>query len=158
MQSNYSSNGHRPRQLACRGVRGATTVSEDTAEAILTATRELLQKMLLYNDIQGEDIATIYFSTTADVSAAFPAVAARQIGLNDTALLCGHEMAVPNSLPMCIRVMMHWNTTKKQKEIKHIYLREAKKLRPDHDQQKVDLKPKQIDPMEAMVKVLENSY
>ncbi|MEM7336379.1 MAG: chorismate mutase [Chloroflexota bacterium] len=150
-EPNYS------RSLACRGVRGAITASANTIDAILEATRELLKTIMLYNDMKGEDMATIYFSTTADLNATFPAVAARQIGLNDVALLCGHEMEVPGSLPMCVRVMIHWNTTKTQKEVVHVYLREAKKLRPDR-KNLPDLKPKQIDPMEAMVKVLENSY
>ena len=156
MQSKKS-NDQYPKQLACRGVRGATTVSNNDAEEILTATRELLETILLYNEMKPEAIATIYFSTTLDLNATFPAVAARQIGFNDTALLCGHEMVVPNSLPLCIRVMMHWNTTKTQKEIVNVYLRKAKKLRPDRTNLP-DLKPKQIDPMEAMVKVLENNY
>ena len=150
-EPNYS------RPLACRGVRGAITVSANTADAMLEATRELLKTLMLYNDMKAEDIATIYFSTTSDLNATFPAVAARQIGLLDTALLCGHEMEVPGSLPLCIRVMIHWNSTKTQKEVVHVYLREAKKLRPDQ-KSLPDLKPKQIDPMEAMVKVLENSY
>lgn len=150
-EPNYS------RPLACRGVRGATTVSANSSDAILEATRELLKTILLYNDMKGEEIATIYFSTTTDLNATFPAVAARQIGLTDTALLCGHEMDVPGSLPMCVRVMIHWNTTKTQSEVVHVYLRDAKKLRPDR-KNLPDLKPKQIDPMEAMVKVLESSY
>lgn len=157
MQTDETTNEERKRPLACRGVRGATTVASNEKDAILEATRELLQSMMMYNEMQGSDIATIYFSTTHEINAAFPAIAARQIGLADVALLCGHEMAVPNSLPNCIRVMMHWNTTKTQKEIVHIYLRDAKKLRPDLEK-RPDVKPKQIDPMEAMVKVLENRY
>ena len=139
----------------CRGVRGATTVEVNEREAILAATQEILSCVIQANGIEADDVASIIFSTTSDVNAAFPAVAARQLGWLDTALFCMHEMNVPNALPMCIRVLIHWNTTKTQKQVMNVYLREATKLRPDHV--KPTLRPKQIDPMEAMVKVLEKS-
>jgi len=115
----------------CRGVRGATTVYENTKEAILEATREMLGIMIRANNIKPDDVASAYFTTTVDLNAAYPALAARQLGWYDVALLCGHEMQVPDGLARCIRVLVHWNTTCSAKEIIHVYLREAKSLRPD---------------------------
>lgn len=117
--------------MPCRGVRGATTIERNEREAILTATRELLALMIRRNDIKSCDVASALFSTTTDVDAEFPALAARQLGWLDVPLLCSHEMAVPGSLPRCIRVMIHWNTDKPQSEIEHIYVRDANRLRPD---------------------------
>lgn len=115
----------------CRGIRGATTVESNTREAILEATRELLECIISANDLCVEDIASAIFSTTSDINAEFPAVAARELGWLDTALLCTHEMAVPNSLECCIRVLIHWNTTRRADEVVHIYIREARHLRPE---------------------------
>ena len=117
--------------VRCRGVRGATTAGENTPEAILSATRELLYIMLRVNQIEPDDVACIYFTTTADLNATYPALAARQLGWYDAALMCSHEMQVPGGLEKCIRVMIHWNTTRDSKEITHVYLREARRLRPD---------------------------
>ena len=114
-----------------RGVRGATTVTENTREAILTATRELLEAMITANSITIDDIASVWFTTTTDVNAEYPAVAARQLGWLDVPLLCGHEMHVPGGLAYCIRVLLHWNTTVSQSAVRHIYLHEAVSLRPD---------------------------
>jgi chorismate mutase len=116
---------------SCRGVRGATTVAENTREEILTATRQLLALMVRRNGIDRKDVASAIFSTTTDLDAEFPALAARQLGWLDVPLLCGHEIAVPGSLPHCIRVLVHWNTDLPQSEIQHIYIRDAVKLRPD---------------------------
>jgi chorismate mutase len=116
---------------ACRGVRGATTVTENTREAILDATRELLMVMIKLNGIQHDDVASAIFTTTPDLDAEYPAVAARQLGWHDTALLCAHEMNVPHGLKLCIRVLLMWNTTRKATEIHHPYLKDAKNLRPD---------------------------
>jgi chorismate mutase len=115
----------------CRGVRGATTVAENCREEILTATRQLLALMVRRNGIDRKDIASAIFSTTADLDAEFPALAARQLGWLDVPLLCVHEIAVPGSLPRCIRVLVHWNTEVPQAEIQHTYIRDAVKLRPD---------------------------
>jgi chorismate mutase len=115
----------------CRGVRGATTASENTAEAILEATREMLYLIVRANDMRPEDVASAYFTTTVDLDATYPALAARQLGWYEAALLCGHEMQVPGGLPRCIRVLVHWNTRRSAKEILHVYLRDAKSLRPD---------------------------
>lgn len=114
-----------------RGVRGATVAKANTKEAIIETTREMLLRMVEANGIQSEDIASAFFSTTHDLNAEFPAIAARQIGWTDAALMCMHEMEVPNSLPMCVRVLVHWNTDKRANEIKHIYMNGAEKLRPD---------------------------
>ena len=116
---------------ACRGIRGATTADENTRESILDATREMLQRLIDENDMREEDIASAIFSTTPDLNAEFPAVAARQLGWLDTALFCTHEMAVPGSLERCIRVLIHWNTTRRAGEIRHVYIRGAQNLRPE---------------------------
>ncbi len=116
---------------ACRGIRGATTADENTRESILDATREMLERLIHENDIREEDIASAIFSTTPDLNAEFPAVAARQLGWLDTALFCTHEMAVPGSLERCIRVLIHWNTTRGANEIRHVYIRGAQNLRPE---------------------------
>lgn len=117
--------------MICRGVRGATTVEQNSPEAILRATRELLALMIRLNGIRSEDVASVIFTTTRDVTSQYPALAARQLGWMDVPLLCGHEMEVPNGLPRCIRVLLHWNTDSPQSEIQHVYLNEAKSLRPD---------------------------
>src|SRR5690606_18778631 len=122
-----------PHILACRGVRGAITVEKNTAEAILAATREMLINIIWFNGITPEDVASAYFTTTPDLNATYPALAARQLGWYDAALLCGHEMQVPGSLERCIRVLIHWNTTKSPQEIVHVYLHEAQSLRPDRE-------------------------
>ena len=117
--------------LVCRGVRGATTVGENTKKAILEATREMLYLIIRANDMRADDVASAYFTTTVDLNATYPALAARQLGWYEAALLCGHEMQVPDGLERCIRVLIHWNTTRSAREIVHVYLREAKSLRPD---------------------------
>lgn len=117
--------------MPCRGVRGATTVASNNREEILTATRQLLALMIRLNGIESRDVASAVFSTTRDLDAEFPALAARQLGWLDVPLMCGHEMSVPGSLPLCIRILLHWNTDKEQSEIEHVYVREANRLRPD---------------------------
>ena len=117
--------------MSCRGIRGATTATENTREAILEATTELLQNLIAANDIKHEDIASAIFTTTPDLDAEFPAVSARALGWLDTALLCGHEMSVPGSLPLCVRVLIHWNTPRAANEVVHVYLRDARGLRPE---------------------------
>lgn len=117
--------------MSCRGVRGATTVDANTPEAILRETRRLLALMIHLNGIQPEDVASAIFTTTRDLTAEYPALAARQLGWLDTALLCGHEMDVPGGLPRCVRVLINWNTDKSPQEIVHVYLRGARHLRPD---------------------------
>lgn len=118
-------------QPMCRGVRGATTVEHNTAAEILQATEDLLQQMIDANGIEPEDVASVFFTTTPDLNAEYPALAARKLGWMDSALLCGHEMNVPHGLPMCIRILCHWNTTKSAAEIQHVYIGKAASLRPD---------------------------
>jgi len=120
--------------MMCRGVRGATTAEANTREDILEATRELLALLIRRNGMEVDEIASIIFTTTQDLNAEFPALAARQIGLIDVPLLCGHEMAVEGSLPRCIRILVHWNTDRRQDEMQHIYVRGAEALRPDVQQ------------------------
>lgn len=115
----------------CRGVRGATTVQENTRDAILKATRQMLALMIRRNQIEAADISSAIFTVTRDVNAEFPALAARQLGWLGVPLLCGYEIDVPGSLPNCIRVLIHWNTDKAQEEIEHVYIHDAVRLRPD---------------------------
>jgi chorismate mutase len=115
----------------CRGIRGATTVATNSRDEILSATRQLVALMIRRNGIQRTDVASAIFTTTSDLDAEFPALAARQLGWLDVPLLCGHEMTIPGSLPRCIRVLVHWNTELSQSEIQHVYIRDAVKLRPD---------------------------
>lgn len=117
--------------LYVRGVRGATTARENSEDAILAATRELLYTMIQANGIEAADVASAHFTTTVDLNATYPALAARQLGWYDAALLCGHEMMVPGSLEKCVRILIHWNTTKEMEEIVHVYLHGARNLRPD---------------------------
>lgn len=115
-----------------RGVRGATSVEADEPGLILAATRELLSEMLSANRIDDfEVIASIFFTTTPDLSSTFPAEAARELGMTMVPLLCNQEIPVPGRVPRCVRVMMQVNTTKGQAEMAHVYLREARALRPD---------------------------
>lgn len=117
--------------MLVRGIRGATTVEANTREAILAAARELLQAIEEANGIERDHVASILFSTTADLTAEFPAVAARELGWTSTALECVHEMKVPGSLARCLRILMHVNTNRTPQEIQHIYLHGARALRPD---------------------------
>ena len=98
------------------------------------ATQELLTKMLEINQIDPDDIAATFFTTTKDIFEEFPAVAAREMGWKTVPLLCNHEMEVPNGLKKCIRILILWNTEKSQDKIKHPYLREAIKLRKSENQ------------------------
>ena len=115
-----------------RGIRGATTAEQNTREAILAATRDLLAEMIRRNSVERDDIASAWFSTTRDLDAEFPAVAARDVfGWDNVALLCSHEMDVPGSLRSCLRILLHVNTQRRQDQIHHVYLRGATVLRPD---------------------------
>ena len=115
----------------CRGVRGATTVDGTDKESVLRATRELLALIIRVNEIESEDVASAWFTTTADITSVFPALAARQLGWLDVPLMCCHEMNVDGALQKCVRVLVHWNTEMPQNQIQHVYLREARALRPD---------------------------
>ena len=114
------------------GIRGATTVNHDKPEEILEATREMLQQILLKNlALQPQDMASALFTLTEDLCSVYPAKAAREFGWTHVPLMCAREIPVPGSLPHCVRVLIHWNTTLRQDEIQHIYLRGAVVLRPD---------------------------
>jgi chorismate mutase len=118
--------------MAVRGIRGATSASANTRDAILQATRELLDEMLRANGVaEFDEIASVLLTTTPDLTATYPAEAAREMGMNFVPLLCASEIAVPGRLPRCVRVLMHVNTEKPARAIVHVYLREAKSLRPD---------------------------
>lgn len=118
--------------MPCRGVRGATTVDADTRDEVLKATRQLLALLIRLNGIEPCDVASAIFTVTPDLHAEFPATAARQLGWLDVALMCMQEVNVPGALPRCIRVLLHWNTSKPASEIRHVYIRDAARLRPDH--------------------------
>jgi chorismate mutase len=120
--------------MPCRGVRGATTADANTSEAILEASRQLLAMMIRQNGIQAEDVASAVFSTTPDLNAEFPALAARQLGWLNVALMCNHELDVPGSLGRCVRILLHWNTDTPADQIVHVYIKGAAKLRPDHSE------------------------
>ncbi len=117
--------------MAVRGIRGAITIPEDSAAEVLQATTELLEEIIKQNELKSPDLASIIFTVTQDIKSIFPANAARSMGLNLVPLLCSLEIGVTGSLPLCIRVLVHVNTNKSQEEIKHVFLRDASKLRED---------------------------
>ncbi|MFP4656628.1 MAG: chorismate mutase [Candidatus Woesearchaeota archaeon] len=114
-----------------RGVRGAITVVSNSEAEILSATKELLNMMLVRNNISEENISSIIFSMTPDLDAVFPARAARELGMRHVALFCTQEIDVSGSLGKCIRILMDHETERTQKDINHVYLRDAVRLRPD---------------------------
>ena len=118
-------------EVRVRGVRGATTADENTREAILAATRELLCLLIEANDIRPDEVASAIFTTTIDLNAEYPALAARALGWHDVALMCTHEMNVPHGLKQCVRILLHWNTAVAAHEVKHVYIKGATNLRPD---------------------------
>jgi chorismate mutase len=117
--------------MMVRGIRGATTVTENARDAILDAAAELLNEIVRLNEIEHDHVASIIFTSTADLNAEFPAVAARQLGWTDVALECMPELNVPGSLQRCLRILMHVNTTRSPRDLVHVYLRGARALRPD---------------------------
>ena len=117
--------------MPCHGVRGATTADANTSEEILKATRQLLALMIRQNEIHPEDVASAIFSTTTDLDAEFPALAARELNWLNVALMCVHELDVPGSLRRSIRILLHWNTDTPADEIVHVYIKDAANLRPD---------------------------
>jgi chorismate mutase len=131
----FSKGGKKVQDVFLRGIRGAIDVSANEKQEILGATRELLQELLTQNLVKIEEIAAILFSVTADLNAAFPAEAARQLGWSRVPLMCFREIDVPGSLPRCVRVLMFVNSKKTPEEIRHIYLRGAMALRKDLAQQ-----------------------
>jgi chorismate mutase len=120
-----------PPALVCRGIRGATTAIANTAEDILEATDELMRVLIHLNDLEPDDVVSAIFTTTPDLTATFPALAARNIGWTEVPLICSHEMVVPGSLQKAVRVLLHVNTTRSPREIRHVYLKGAQQLRPE---------------------------
>jgi len=114
-----------------RGLRGATTAAANTSEAILEATAELLHALQEANGFRPDEVESAIFTSSPDLTAEYPARAARLLGWTDVPLLGAGEVPVPGGLPRCIRVLLHFYTTQPQRGLKHMYLREAAKLRPD---------------------------
>jgi chorismate mutase len=119
------------RPLLVRGIRGATVAEQNDAEAILKATEELLLEITRVNDLKLDFVASALFTVTPDLTAAFPAAAARRLGWHLVPLLNFTEIGVQGGLQRCIRVLIHVNTAASQTEICHVYLGEARSLRPD---------------------------
>lgn len=119
------------RKRVVRGIRGAITLDRNTKAEITRRTQELLLEMVRANSLKRNDIVSVFFTTTRDINAKFPAYAATGLGWKYVPLLCAHEMNVPGAIKKCIRILIHTYTTKRPQEIKHRYLRKAKTLRPD---------------------------
>jgi chorismate mutase len=117
--------------MAVRGIRGAITTEANTAEAICSATLELVRVIVERNDLDTREIASAWFTLTPDLDAAFPASAARSLGWSDVPLICATEIPVPEALPRVIRVLLHYNTALPQSSMHHVYLRGACALRED---------------------------
>lgn len=114
---------------ACWAIRGATTVEANTREAILAGTKDLLVRIMEQNSMDKSQVAAVWYTTTQDLNAEYPAVAGRQMGWMNVAFLCGHEMLRPDSVPLCIRVLLLVNTDKKPEELEYVYLNGAAGLR-----------------------------
>lgn len=117
--------------MVVRGIRGATTASANTRDAILSATSELLSALIQANRLSADEVPSVYLTATPDLDAAFPGEAVRALGWGNVAVLDAQAPAVVDDVPHCIRVLVHWNTDLAQNEIRHIYLRGARGLRPD---------------------------
>ena len=131
--------------MALRGIRGATTAEANTADAITDATEELLRRLVEVNGIDPAEVAFAYFSTTRDLDAEFPALAARKMGWLDVPLLCGHDMDVrppnPRGVAMCIRILLLYNTPRPQSSMRFAYLRGAQAIKADLDYLRGSLLP-----------------
>jgi chorismate mutase len=114
-----------------RALRGATTCVSDSPDEITAATQELLTEMMVRNDVEHDDVVSVIFTTTADLTSTFPATAARGVGFGDVPLLCASEIAVPGSMPRCVRVLMHLYSSRDRDAMRHVYLRGAQSLRDD---------------------------
>jgi chorismate mutase len=118
--------------MSVRGIRAATTIESDQPQQVLIATRELLDQVRLANpELETTDIASVLFTVTEDIASAYPARSARELGWDMVPMLCAREIPVPGGLPLCIRVLIHWNTDREQSAIHHVYLHGAADLRPD---------------------------
>jgi chorismate mutase len=114
-----------------RGLRGATTCVADTPELVADATQELLAVMMERNGLDHDDVVSVLFTTSPDLTSAFPATGARGIGFGDVPLLCASEINVPGAMPRCVRVLMHVYTSRAREDLRHVYLRGAQTLRDD---------------------------
>jgi chorismate mutase len=114
-----------------RGLRGATTVDEDSVAQVTERSQELMRALMAENELDEEDVISVIFTTTPDVTSTFPATAVRAIGFGAVPLLCASEIAVPGSMPRCIRVLLHVQTTRSRAEMHHVYLHGAQGLRDD---------------------------
>lgn len=117
--------------MAVRAVRGAIQVSRDDRQEVLDATTELLLAVLERNDLTPEDLISVVFTATPDVTSEFPAHAARQLGITDVPLLCASEIDVPGAMPRVLRLLAHVETSRARREVRHVYLRGAAALRTD---------------------------
>jgi chorismate mutase len=117
--------------LMVRGLRGATTVEQDTAEQVTERSQELMLRLMEENGLVEDDIVSALFTTTADVTSIFPATAIRAIGFGAVPLLCAAEIPVPGSMPLCIRALLHVHTTRARDDMHHVYLHGAQGLRDD---------------------------
>jgi len=128
-----------------RGIRGATTATANTAEAITEATEELLRELVQLNDLDPAEIAFAYFTTTPDLNAEFPALAARRLGWLDVPLLCGHDMNVqqpnPRGVAMCVRILLLYNTPRPQATMRFAYMRGAEAIKADLDYMRGSVRP-----------------
>ena len=139
--------------MTTRGIRGATTATENSEAAIVEATQEMLRTIIAANDLDPTDLASAIFTATPDLTAVHPALAARKLGWHHVPLLSATEVAVPGSIPRCIRVLLHWNTDRPPFAVNHVYLRDAVQLRPDLqlDAEKVKPRPAPAAPARAPV-------
>jgi chorismate mutase len=120
-----------PGSPAVRALRGATTVETDTVEQVTERVQELMAEVMARNDLLEEDIISVIFTATGDITSMFPATAARGIGFGSVPLLCASEIPVPGATPLCIRVLVHLSTTLTREELRHVYLHGAQVLRDD---------------------------
>jgi chorismate mutase len=131
--------------MPVRGIRGATTATANTSDAIVEATDELLHGLIEANQIDPAEVCFAFFTTTQDLNAEFPAYAARRLGWVDVPLLCSHDMDVqlpnPRGVPMCIRILLLYNTDSPQSAMRHLYLRGARAIKADLDSMRSSLIP-----------------
>ena len=131
--------------MSVRGIRGATSATANTAEAIVEATEELLRELVRLNDLDPAEIAFADFTMTPDLNAEFPALAARRLGWLDVPLLCGHDMNVqqpnPRGVPMCVRILLLYNTPRPQASMRFAYMRGAEAIKADLDYMRGSLTP-----------------
>src|SRR5437667_2216007 len=131
--------------MPVRGIRGATTATANTADAITEATDELLRDLVKANALDEAEICFAFFTTTQDLNAEFPAYAARRLGWLEVPLLCGHDMNVaqpnPRGVAMCIRILLLYNTPRPQGSMRFAYLRGAEAIKVDLEYMRGSLKP-----------------